>query len=71
MYFEIITSQLDDASLVTSLFPVQKLGGINKLSAFANVDLEGCVSQSVKMLTAQTLREAGSPSQQAPGERSV
>lgn len=45
-YFEIITSQLDDASLVTSLFPAQKLGGINKLSAFANVDLEGCVTRT-------------------------
>lgn len=42
MYFEIITSQLDDASLVTSLFPAQTLGG----SAFANVDLEGCVTQT-------------------------
>lgn len=64
MYFEIITSQLDDAILVTSLFPVQKLGGINKLSAFANVALEGRVSQT------DTQCE-NTQSQQAPGERSV
>lgn len=31
MFFEIIASQLDEASLVTSLFPVQMLGQFTSL----------------------------------------